>query len=62
VECGIKCDCRKGFGLSPKEDKSGLGCGKEDGCGLSPTVDGSGVGRGKGDGWVFQSCLSNNSR
>jgi hypothetical protein len=34
---------RKGFGLSPKEDKSGLGCGKEDGCSLSPTVDGSGV-------------------
>ena len=34
---------RKGFGLSPKEDKSGLGCGKEDGCSLSSTVDGSGV-------------------
>jgi hypothetical protein len=34
---------RKGFGLSPKEDKSGLGCGKEYGCSLSSTVDGSGV-------------------
>jgi hypothetical protein len=34
---------RKGFGLSPKDDKSGLGCGKEDGCGLSSTVDRSGV-------------------
>jgi hypothetical protein len=26
------CVARKGFGLSPKEKKSGLGCGKEDGC------------------------------
>jgi hypothetical protein len=34
---------RKGFGLSPKEDKSGLGFSKEDGCSLSSTVDGSGV-------------------
>jgi hypothetical protein len=41
-----KCDCRKGFGLSPKEDNSGLGCGKEDCCGLSPTVEWSGVWQG----------------
>ena len=34
---------RKGFGISPKDDKSGLGCGKEDGLGLSYTVDRSGV-------------------
>ena len=34
---------RKGFGISPKDDKSGLGCGKEDGCGLTSTVDKSGV-------------------
>jgi hypothetical protein len=34
---------RKGFGLSAKEDKSGLRCGKEDGCSLSSIVDGSGV-------------------
>ena len=37
---------RKGFGISPKEDKSGLGCGKEDGCGIRHKVDWSGVGRG----------------
>jgi hypothetical protein len=34
---------RKGFGLSPKEDKSDLGCNNEDGCSLSSIVDGSGV-------------------
>jgi hypothetical protein len=34
---------RKGIGLSPKEDKSGLRCGKEDGCSLSSIADGSGV-------------------
>ena len=34
---------QKRFGLSPKEDKSGLGWGKKDGCSLSLTVDGSGV-------------------
>ena len=34
---------RKGFGLSPKADKSGLRWGKEDGCSLSSIEDGSGV-------------------
>ena len=42
-------NCRKGFGLSPKEDKSGLGCGKEVECSLTPPVDGSGVRHGKVD-------------
>jgi hypothetical protein len=42
IECGL---ARKGFGLSPKEDKNGLGCGKEDGCNLSYTIDES---------WVWQ--------
>ena len=40
---------RKGFGLSPKEDKSGLGCGKEVELSLTPPVDGSGVRHGKVD-------------
>jgi hypothetical protein len=40
VEWGL---ARKGFGISPKDDKSGLGCGKKDGCGLSSKVYRSGV-------------------
>ena len=50
---------QKGFGLSPKEDKSGMGCGKEDGYGIIGTVDGSGLGCGK-VGPVFLFCSVNN--
>jgi hypothetical protein len=48
----IKCDCRKGFGLSPKEDKSGLGCGKEVESSLTPPVDGSGEWSEAWQGWL----------